>query len=238
MGPEGGAIVRPWEVRRLGRVPYGEALALQRDLAARRIRGDAGDILLLVEHPPVITLGRGALGEHVRAPKTERDRRGVECFEVERGGDVTFHGPGQLVAYPVLDLTPYGRDLHRYVRMLEGVLMATVGAYGIAADRRPGFPGVFVGPRKIGSIGIHVARWVAWHGLALNVTTDLSFFDLIVPCGLDVAMTSIAAETGKAPALAAVEEIFLREFCRTFQASPIERSPRFGSDPALGVPAR
>jgi lipoate-protein ligase B len=176
-----------------GLVPYGEALAWQRRLAAARIeRRLDHDVLLLLEHPPVITLGRTARREHVLQPAD------VEVFEIERGGDVTFHGPGQLVGYPILDLSAHRRDLHWYLRTLEAALIGALGRLGITADRRAGRTGVWVGgSRKIASIGVHVKHWVTWHGFALNVTTDLSFFDRIVPCGMaDVEMTSVARELG------------------------------------------
>ncbi|MBI2072253.1 MAG: lipoyl(octanoyl) transferase LipB [Gemmatimonadetes bacterium] len=178
---------------------YGEALALQRDLAQRRIdRSLDHDLLLLVEHPPVVTLGRGSHAEHLVAPKEFLAAKGVELFEVERGGDVTCHGPGQLVGYPIYDLTQHRRDLHWFLRALEECLIAALRDFGVAGERRDGYTGVWTGGRKIASIGIHVKQWVTWHGFALNVMTDLSLFDLIVPCGIpDVAMTSIQKELGE-----------------------------------------
>ncbi|MBI2537366.1 MAG: lipoyl(octanoyl) transferase LipB [Gemmatimonadetes bacterium] len=183
----------------LGRMAYGEALALQRDLAQRRIdRSLDHDLLLLVEHPPVVTLGRGSHAEHLVAPKEFLAAKGVELFEVERGGDVTCHGPGQLVRYPIYDLTQHRRDLHWFLRALEECLIAALRDFGVAGARRDGYTGVWTGGRKIASIGIHVKQWVTWHGFALNVMTDLSLFDLIVPCGIpDVAMTSIQKELGE-----------------------------------------
>lgn len=183
----------------LGRMPYGEALTLQRDLARRRIAGTLDrDLLLLVEHPPVITLGRGFHAEHLPTPREFLAARGVELYDIERGGDVTYHGPGQLVAYPIFDLTGHRQDLHWFLRQLEEALIRTVDAFGITGERNPGLTGVWTGGRKIASIGIHVKQWVTWHGVALNVTTDLSYFDLIVPCGIpDVQMTSIQRELGE-----------------------------------------
>jgi lipoate-protein ligase B len=180
----------------LGRMPYGDALALQRDLAQRRITGALDrDVLLLVEHPPVITLGRGFQAPHLPTPREFLDARGIEVFEIERGGDVTFHGPGQLVGYPIFDLSRHRRDLHWFLRRLEQALIATLEPLGLAGERREGLTGVWIGNRKIASIGIHVRQWVTWHGFALNVTTDLSYFDLIVPCGIpDVVMTSVHRE--------------------------------------------
>ena len=179
----------------LGRVPYGDALELQRRLALDRIAGRLShDRLLLLEHPPVVTLGRTSRAAHVLRPE------GVDQFEVERGGDVTYHGPGQLVGYPILDLTGYRQDLHWYLRTLEQTLIEALASLGISAERHPGFTGVWTagGTRKIASIGVHVKQWVTWHGFALNVTTDLDAFDRIVPCGIaGVEMTSVEREGGK-----------------------------------------
>ena len=182
------------EIVQAGRVAYDEALAWQRRLAADRIAGRLDhDLLLLLEHPPVITLGRGAHEQHVVHPE------GVEVVEVERGGDVTYHGPGQLVGYPILDLKGAGlrQDLHWYLRTLEQALIAGLASLGIPAERHPSYTGVWTSGRKIASIGVHVKQWVTWHGFALNVTTDLSAFDRIVPCGIPgVVMTSIEREAG------------------------------------------
>ena len=180
----------------LGTLHYGAALALQRDLAARRIGGELPqDFLLLVEHPPVITFGRSIRAGHLTATPDLLAARGVEVHETERGGDITFHGPGQLVGYPIVDLTRHRQDLHWYLRALEEVQVRALAAFGIAAARHPGKTGVWTRGRKIASIGVHARQWVTWHGFALNVTTDLSFFDLIVPCGLaGVDMTSVARE--------------------------------------------
>ncbi len=187
-------------VVQLGLVPYGEALERQRALAEDRIAGRlASDTLLLLEHPPVVTLGRGTREASLPlAPELLR-RRGIDVFEIERGGDVTYHGPGQLVGYPIFDLAGDGlrRDLHWFLRELEAALIAALATLGIAGERRDGYTGVWTagGGRKIASIGIHVRQWVTWHGFALNVTTDLSPFGLIVPCGIpDVVMTSVAKE--------------------------------------------
>ena len=173
-----------------GLVPYGEALEWQRRLADDRIQERLShDVLLLVEHPPVVTLGRNSKAAHLLRPS------GIDVFEVERGGDVTFHGPGQLVGYPILDLNGYKRDLHWYLRTLEQALIDGLGLLGIPADRNPGYTGVWTRGKKIASIGIHVKQWVTWHGFALNVTTDLANFDRIVPCGIPgVVMTSVLRE--------------------------------------------
>ena len=189
----------------LGLVPYAEALALQRRLADERIAGRIGDTLLLLEHPPVVTLGRGTRESSLPlAPELLR-RSGIEIFEIERGGDVTYHGPGQLVGYPIFDLAQHRKDLHWFLRELEEVLIGALARVGIVAGRNPGFTGVWTKGRKIASIGIHVRQWVTWHGFALNVTTDLAPFQLIVPCGIqDVVMTSVAQEGARAPDLQGV----------------------------------
>ena len=190
-------------VSALGQVPYGEALELQRALARDRIsRVIPEDVLLLVEHPPVVTLGRARTSTtHLTAPAALLATRGVEVFEVERGGDVTFHGPGQLVGYPIIDLKRHRQDLHWYLRQIEGALIDALSTLGVPAARRDGLTGVWTTTnRKIASIGVHARDWVTWHGFALNVTTDLSYFDLMVPCGIPgVEMTSIARELGAAP---------------------------------------
>src|SRR6266513_5340461 len=181
------------EVLAAGTVPYEEALAWQRQLADDRIAGRLShDVLLLLEHPPGVTLGRNSHAEHLLQAE------GIDVFEVERGGDVTFHGPGQLVGYPILDLGAYRKDLHWYLRTLEQALIDALAILDIPAERRPGFTGVWTRGRKIASIGVHVKQWVTWHGFALNVTTDLAQFERIVPCGIPgVEMTSVERETGK-----------------------------------------
>jgi lipoyl(octanoyl) transferase len=180
------------EVIQAGTVPYSDALAWQRQLAEDRIAGRlAHDVLLLLEHPPVVTLGRNSQAAHLLQPA------GIEVFEVERGGDVTFHGPGQLVGYPILDLSAYKKDLHWYLRTLEQALIEALGQLEIPGETHPGFTGVWTRGRKIASIGIHVKQWVTWHGFALNVTTDLAHFERIVPCGIPgVVMTSVQRERG------------------------------------------
>lgn len=181
-------------------MPYAEALELQRSIAARRISGEiAEDVLLLVEHPPVVTLGRSSKDANLTASPELLRLRGVELFEVERGGDVTFHGPGQLVGYPIIDLKRHKQDLHWYLRTVEQALVNALSELGIAAERNTGYTGVWTRGKKIASIGVHARAWVTWHGFALNVSTDLSYFDLIVPCGIqDVRMTSIELELGPA----------------------------------------
>jgi lipoyl(octanoyl) transferase len=207
----------------LGRVSYTEALELQRTLARDRISGVIPqDVLLLVEHPPVVTLGRSSKGKHLLASPEFLASRGVELFEVERGGDVTFHGPGQLVGYPIMDLKRHRQDLHWYLRQLERSLIDVLGQYGISAEQNAGLTGVWTGGRKIASIGVHARDWVTWHGFALNVTTDLSYFDLIVPCGIDgVRMTSMARELASLPDAEAVSQSVAETFASTFELSPI-----------------
>jgi lipoate-protein ligase B len=182
----------------LGRMAYGEALELQRHIARDRISGAVPqDVLLLVEHPPVVTLGRASKEKHLIASPEFLANNGVDLFEVERGGDVTFHGPGQLVGYPIIDLKRHRLDLHWYLRKIEEALINTLADLGIKGERNTAYTGVWTRDRKIASIGVHARDWVTWHGFALNVTTDLSYFDLIVPCGINgVTMTSIAKELG------------------------------------------
>ena len=180
----------------LGLRSYAEALSFQRELAAARIsKAVDRDVLVLCEHPPVITLGRSTKAGNLFASSDELRTRGVELFEVERGGDVTFHGPGQLVGYPIVDLTEHKEDLHWYLRQVEEVLVRAVAPFGIVAVRDPGKTGIWARDRKLASIGVHARQWVTWHGFALNVTTDLSYFELMVPCGIpNAVMTSVEQE--------------------------------------------
>ena len=180
----------------LGTRSYAEVLELQRAVARRRISGAIDqDVLILVEHPPVVTLGRSSKANHLLASPALLAARGVELFEVERGGDVTFHGPGQLVGYPIFNLKRHKQDLHWYLRQVEEALIRAVAPLGIEGERSAGFTGVWTQGRKLASIGVHARDWVTWHGFALNVTADLAYFDLIVPCGIAaVEMTSVARE--------------------------------------------
>ncbi|MDZ4862498.1 MAG: lipoyl(octanoyl) transferase LipB [Gemmatimonadota bacterium] len=191
-------MTAPLAVLRLGRVPYLEALDLQRRLADRRQQGDIDrDLLLLLEHEPTITLGRGTRPESLPLAVEELQRRGLTVAEVDRGGDVTWHGPGQLVGYPILDLRRHRQDLHWYLRQVEESLIDALGRLQLRAERNPGYTGVWTRGRKIASIGIHVRQWVTTHGFALNVTNDLDDFGLIVPCGIDgVMMTTVERELG------------------------------------------
>ena len=226
----------------LGLVPYSDALDLQRAVARARIAGIvAQDVLLLVQHPPVVTLGRTAKAGHVTAAPELLRARGVEMFEIERGGDVTFHGPGQLVGYPIVNLDRHRRDLHWYLRQVEEALVRGLAALGVAAERNPGLTGVWTRGRKLASIGVHAREWVTWHGFALNVSTDLSFFDLIVPCGIDgVVMTSLERELGSAPEMPAVEAVIADAFADVFalEAVPVTAdAPRaLVAAEATGVP--
>ena len=218
--------MRPLRVEDLGLRPYAEALEIQREMRRRRIEGTlAEDVLLLVEHPPVITLGRGTRASSLPLAPAALEHRGIEVFEVERGGDVTLHAPGQLVGYPILDLRQHRQDLHWYLRCLEDVLIQALGDLGIEADRNPGRTGVWTAGRKIASIGIHVKQWVTLHGFALNVSTDLDLFDLIVPCGIpQVVMTSVAAELlrdGDPALMASVREKVVGSFCDVFETSVV-----------------
>ncbi|MFQ5882356.1 MAG: lipoyl(octanoyl) transferase LipB [Candidatus Methylomirabilales bacterium] len=213
---------------------YGEALKLQRQLASARMGGEGEDCLLLLEHPPVITLGREAKREHLLRDEPLLEQRGVKICHIERGGDVTFHGPGQLVGYPILDLTRHGKDLHLYVRNLEEVLIRTLRIYDIHGQRHAGKTGVWVQGDKIGSIGVHVSRWVSRHGFALNVNTDLSYFDLIVPCGLrGVRMTSMAAFLRREVPIQAVAETVAQQFGLVFDL-PLTWRPHL--EMALSLP--
>jgi lipoyl(octanoyl) transferase len=180
-------------LRQLGRVDYASALQLQQQLAADRKQGLIPDQLLLLEHPHVITLGRNGHLENLLADDDTMARAGIAFYPTDRGGDVTYHGPGQLVGYPILDLRDWQRDVGAYVRAVEETIIATLAEYGIAAGRIPKLTGVWVGESKIAAIGVHLSRWVTSHGFALNVSTDLSYFQYIVPCGLTRPVTSMAA---------------------------------------------
>jgi lipoyl(octanoyl) transferase len=185
-------------VERLGRIPYAEGLRLQAQLVADRQAGKIPDTLLLLEHEPVYTLGRNARRENVLFPEEELRARGFEVFEAGRGGDVTYHGPGQVVGYSILDLSPDRCDVHRYVRDLEEVMIRTCADYGLEASRLAGLSGTWLGNEKIGAIGVRIARWVTSHGFAFNVATDLAPFGLIVPCGIKGrAVTSLEVRLGR-----------------------------------------
>jgi lipoyl(octanoyl) transferase len=217
------AIARSIEVRRLGRVNYDAALELQKTLVEDRRAGRIGDTLLLLEHPPVITLGVKTRGsrEHVVASADELEAAGVTVYETGRGGDVTYHGPGQLVGYPILDLRPDRSDVHRYVRDLEQALISAVGALGVSAGRVNGLTGVWTGApgaeRKLAAIGVRISRWITSHGFALNVSRTLDHFNLIVPCGItDRGVTSLEHELGHEVTMTEVEDAVVAGFRQVF----------------------
>ena len=230
----------------LGLRSYAEALSFQREVAAARIdKRVAQDVLILVEHPPVVTMGRSTKQENLLFTPALLEARGVELFEVERGGDVTFHGPGQIVGYPIVDLNEHKLDLHWYLRQGGDVMIRSVAPFGVEATRVKGKTGIWTQPllddagaelrpaRKLASIGVHARQWVTWHGFALNVTTDLSYFDLMVPCGLPgVDMTSVEREVLErsqtnlcsAPTPALFDDVkaeTVRAFGQTFDRRPV-----------------
>jgi lipoate-protein ligase B len=211
----------------LGRVPYGEAVALQERLRDAVKAGEGPEHLLLLEHPHVYTLGRNAVAADVLLPAAELGSRRVEVAVSDRGGQVTYHGPGQLVGYPVVDLKPDRRDVRRYMRDLQETLVRTLGEYGVAAEARGGEElGVWVDGGKIASLGVHLERWVTTHGFALNLTTDLAFFTGIVPCGLvGVRMTSVELLTGRRPPLAEVATHYARHFGTVFGREMVPLGP-------------
>ena len=207
------------EVRRLGTVPYLEALELQRTLVEERRAGRMPNLLLLLQHPPVITLGvRGSSRSHITATDAMLASRGIGVYDTGRGGDVTYHGPGQIVAYPILDLRPDRCDVHRYVRDLEEVLIRVCADYEITAGRVAGLSGVWVGPNKIAAIGVRISRWITSHGFAFNVNTNLHDFDLIVPCGIvDRGVTSLQKLLGRQVLIDEVEQRVSARFAEVFQ---------------------
>jgi lipoyl(octanoyl) transferase len=202
-------------VRELGRIDYGVALTVQQELVARRKQGAVRDHLLLLEHAHVITLGRNGHMENLLASDEILDRAGISFYPTDRGGDVTYHGPGQLVGYPILDLRDWKRDVGAYVRCIEQAIIDTLAEYGIEAGRIPKLTGVWVGDRKIAAIGVHISRWVTSHGFALNVTTDLNYFKYIVPCGLPKPVTSME-QLGVRATLGEVSEKFASHFASIF----------------------
>ena len=185
-------LIKSCQVRELGRLDYAKALALQKQLALERKEGAIPDQLLLLEHPHVITLGRNGREENLLASREILERAGIAFFSTDRGGDITYHGPGQLVGYPIVDLREWKRDVGAYVRAIEQVIIDTLADFGIAAGSIPKLTGVWVGERKIAAIGVHISRWVTSHGFALNVNTDLRYFQYIVPCGLTKPVASMA----------------------------------------------
>lgn len=210
---------RALEVRELGLVPYQRGLEIQEDLVRRRRAGEIPDQLLLLEHPHVITLGSSARSEHVLIDPGELERRGVDVFEVGRGGDVTYHGPGQLVGYPILDLKPDRTDLHRYLRDIEEVMIRALARYGLEGTREPGYTGVWVGAGKVAAIGVRISSgWITSHGFALNVATDLRYFESIVPCGIqERPVRSISRLLGRAVEVVEVVPEVVRAFGEVFE---------------------
>jgi len=212
--------MRDLEVRRLGVVGYEEALALQRRLVEERKAERVPDLLLLLQHPPVITLGvKGDGGRaNIVATPERLDALGISIHETGRGGDVTYHGPGQIVGYPIVDLRPDRCDVHRYVRDVEDVMIRVCADYGVRAGRIKGLTGAWVEAEKIGAIGVRISRWITSHGFAFNVSTDLDHFRLIVPCGIsDRGVTSLEKATGRRVSIAEVEDTFVRRFAETFE---------------------
>lgn len=201
-----------------GSLVYSAAYAWQRDLHARRVTGEIPDVLVLLEHPSVITLGRRFRPEHLLAPVEQLRRRGVEVHEADRGGSITYHGPGQLVAYPIVDLRTESKprpDVIRYLRLLEAAVLSTVSDFGIRAELRPGLTGVWVGSDKLGAVGVNVSRGVTKHGMALNVSTDLELFSSMVPCGIPGAgVTSLQQLLGEAPPMDSVSTVFAAHLAR------------------------
>lgn len=215
---------RPMDVRRLGMISYGDALVLQEQLVKQRRAGEIPDTLLLLEHPHVITLGSGSHDENVLVSADERAERGIELFETGRGGDVTYHGPGQLVGYPIFDLKPDRQDLHRYLRDIEEALIGVLADFGLRGGRKEGLTGVWVSGRKLGAIGVRVSSgWITSHGFALNVATDLSFFGTIVPCGIrDHGVGSLSGELGREVPMAEAEASAVRWFEHIFGRTAVE----------------
>ena len=222
----------------IGLTRYADALGYQRDLHARRKAGEAPDTLILTEHQPVLTLGSAADGRHLLAPEDELAERGIDLARVERGGDITYHGPGQLMAYPVLDLRGFGRDVHLHIRRLEETAIRLLAGYGLAGERRRGTPGVWVGPRKTASVGVFVSRWVTLHGIAVNIDLDLSPFELINPCGLvGMQMTSVARGSGRAVSPAEVRGRYAGVFeevfgCQLVRSTGSHDAPRISASAA------
>jgi lipoyl(octanoyl) transferase len=217
--------VRDLEVRRISSIAYADGLALQRKLVEERRAGRVPDLLLLVEHPHVLTVGvKGDGGRsHILASPVRLEADRIEVHETGRGGDVTYHGPGQIVGYPILDLKPDRCDVHRYVRDIEEVLIRTAAEYGISAGRIQGLTGVWVGDDKLAAIGIRISRWITSHGFAFNVVTNLDFFNLIVPCGIsDHGVTSLERLLGRRPDRGEVEGRLIRHFCDVFERRLIE----------------
>jgi lipoyl(octanoyl) transferase len=209
---------RPLRVERLGTLAYADALELQSRLVQRRREGEIPDTLLLLEHPHVITLGTSSQHDNILVSADEARLLGIEVFDTGRGGGVTYHGPGQLVGYPIFDLKPDRRDVHRYIRDIEEVLIRSLAEFGVSASRKPGLTGVWVGHEKIAAIGVRVSSgWITSHGFALNVSTDLSYFHSIIPCGIrEYGVTSLDRVAAQAVALPVVRSAVSEAFCEVF----------------------
>ena len=204
---------------RLGTVDYAEAHQLQKELQAKRIAGEIGDTVLMLEHPPVLTMGRSAKAQHVLAPPALLAAHGIAVHEVGRGGDVTYHGPGQLVAYPIIDLKPDRKDVRKYVWSLEETMIRTCADFGLSARRVTGLNGAWIGERKVGAVGVRISRWVTMHGLALNANSDLRHFELIVPCGIrDKSVTSVSNELGRTVGVPELIEPLAKHFAALYGA--------------------
>jgi lipoyl(octanoyl) transferase len=214
--------VHTCEFRDLGRAGYADALAIQKDLVEQRKQGLISDQLLMVEHPHVITLGRNGHRENLLANEEVLQRAGIEFHSSDRGGDITYHGPGQIVGYPIFDLREWKRDVVAYVRAIESVMIDALGEFGIRAGRLEGCTGVWVNGKKLAAIGIHISRWVTSHGFALNHTTDLKYFQYIVPCGLTKPVTSIEEQGCNVPREEVVDAL-ARQFVKHFQFDLLSR---------------
>ena len=214
-------------MRFLGRIAYGAALELQQQLSAERKQGVIPDQLLLLEHGHVVTLGRNGHMENLLASEEVLERAGISFYATDRGGDVTYHGPGQLVGYPILDLRDWKRDVGAYVRGVEQAIIDTLAEFGIAGERIPKLTGVWVEGRKIAAIGVHISRWVTSHGFALNVSTDLSYFQYIVPCGLTKPVTSMA-QLGVRASVEETGEILAGHFGRIFECEMLPEAALAG----------
>ena len=219
-------MTRTLHVRRLGRVEYQDGLAMQKLLVEARAQGLVPDTLLLLEHPPVITLGRGAKAENVLWSPQMLAARGFELFETDRGGDVTYHGPGQIVGYPIVDLKPDRKDVRKYVASVEEIMIRVAAEYGIAAHRVAGRIGVWTPAGKLGAVGVHISRWITSHGFAFNVRTDLTDFSAIVPCGIDDAsVASLQSLLADAPPVHEVEDVIALKAGEVWESDTSELLP-------------
>ncbi len=205
------------QLRQLGRIEYNSAYSIQEELVTKRLRGQVPDTLILLEHEPVITVGRSGSLNNILITEDERLKEKIALFKINRGGDVTYHGPGQLVGYPILDLNGYGRDIHKFLRLLEEVIIKVLAGYGLKALRLRGLTGVWIGRKKIASIGVGVRKWVSFHGFSLNVAPDMRYFSFINPCGLgDGKMTSMKELLGREVSIAEVREKVVKTFSEVF----------------------